>query len=72
MSPTEVTEFVSGLQGVDRSGLIRILRKMKCDFELDFTNDFLAAASVERIRHIIVGASTHARNIKELTHDCVS
>ncbi len=47
---------------MDRPHLIEILRSLRCDFRLDFTDDFLQSASMERLRHIVLAAVLHARN----------
>ena len=44
----------------NRAGLIRMLRRLHCDFELDFTDEFLANISLPRLRHIVLAASLHA------------
>jgi len=45
---------------MNRAGLIRMLRRLDCDFELDFTDEFLADISLPRLRHIVLSASLHA------------
>jgi len=45
---------------MNRAGLIRMLRRLDCDFELDFTDEFLADISLPRLRHIVLAASLHA------------
>jgi hypothetical protein len=32
---------------------------MRCPFNLDFTDEFLDSVSVERLRHIVLGACLH-------------
>ena len=45
---------------MDRAKLIRYVRRLKCDFELDFTDEFLRSVSLERLRHIALAAGIHA------------
>ena len=42
-----------------RSDLIALLRSADCAFELDFTEDFLNALPIERLRHIVLAAKLH-------------
>ena len=46
---------------MDRDGLIRLLRTVRCTFELDFTEEVLSGVSLERLRHIATAASLNAR-----------
>ena len=50
------------LAQMDRKGLIDALRKVQCNFELDFSEDFLNSVSIERLRHITLAAHLHAAN----------
>ena len=45
---------------MDRVSLIRMLRGFHCEFDLDFTEDFLNTTSLSRLRHIVLAASAHA------------
>ena len=42
---------------MSRSELIRLLRQLRCTFELDFTDEFLESASLDRLRHIVLAAT---------------
>ena len=64
MQGQQVEILVSEIQAMDRDGLIHLLRTMQCDFAVDFTDDFLSSISVERLRHIVLAASLHARRNK--------
>jgi hypothetical protein len=35
------------------------LHRLRCRFQLDFTDDFLESVSLERLRHIALAASLH-------------
>ena len=48
------------LAQMDRKGLIDTLRKTQCNFELDFSDDFLKSISIERLRHIALAAHLQA------------
>ncbi len=47
------------LAQMDRESLIDTLRGMECTFKLDFSDKFLESVSIERLRHIALGASLH-------------
>jgi hypothetical protein len=48
---------------MDRQELIALLRRLRCPFDLDFTDEFLQQAGVERLRHIVLGAILHADRV---------
>ena len=64
MVPQSVDQMASRLARMDRDGLVRTLRQMRCNFNLDFTEEFLASISVERLRHITLAAALHDANSK--------
>ncbi len=59
MSELTADQLACELAQMDRETLIETLREMKCTFDLDFTNEFLDSVSIERLRHIALGASLH-------------
>ncbi len=52
--------LVARIGSLDRCGLIQELRRMRCSFEIDFSDDFLNSVSLERLRHIVLAAGLHA------------
>ena len=60
MPTSRIDKEVQRISTMRRKGLVRMLRKVQCDFELDFTDDFLRGVSLERLRHIAVAAALHA------------
>jgi len=42
-----------------RSGLVGVLGRMQCGFPMDFTDEYLATVSLERLRHIVLAAALH-------------
>ncbi len=58
----QVEELAGRIAGMDRPELISLLRGMECSFDLDFTDEFLDGISLERLRHIILGAALHVRH----------
>lgn len=60
METSEREELARSVAEMGRDKLIASLRRMRCRFQLDFTDDFLRSASLERLRHIVLAASLHA------------
>lgn len=56
-----IEELAVRIAHLDREGLMGQLRQLKCSFELDFTDEFLASLSVDRLRHILLAAALHTR-----------
>lgn len=50
---------------MDRRSLIKMLRELDCGFKMDFTEEFLAQISMQRLRHIILAAVLQARRLSE-------
>lgn len=42
-----------------REELTRHLQRLHCEFDLDFTDEFLDSLSLERLRHIVLAAMLH-------------
>ncbi len=49
------------IAALDRSELKRRIRNFRGRFKLDFTEDYLNALSVERLRHILLAALINAK-----------
>ena len=56
-----VEQLVDRICSMDRDGLVSALRRMRCEFPMDFTDEFLASMSTERLKHIVLAASLHDR-----------
>ncbi|MHC4562652.1 MAG: hypothetical protein ACYS8X_07770 [Planctomycetota bacterium] len=48
---------------MDRRQLSDLLASLRCEFELDFTPEFLGTISIERLQHIVLAACMHARSV---------
>jgi len=51
------------LARMSRGQLIRFLHKLRCDFPLDFTDEYLRSLDTSSLRHIILAACLHAQNL---------
>jgi len=60
MDPEQSEEFAERLSAMDRQSLVRLLREVHCNFDLDFTDEFLRSISLGRLRHLAMGALLHA------------
>ena len=62
MSPQQSIErSVSSIISMGKTELKKCIRNFGGRFELDFTDDYLDDASVDRLRHILLAATIHAR-----------
>jgi len=48
---------------MSRADLIAALRGLRCTFKLDFTQEYLHSASLDRLRHIYLAASLHTEDV---------
>jgi len=62
MPTRQLEELVDQIVKMDRADLMTLLKRLHCNFKLDFSNDFLQGVSVERLRHIILAACLHSRD----------
>lgn len=53
-TPETIDKLSHEIVGLDRDALICRLREMHCNFDLDFTEEFLTSISLGRLRHIIL------------------
>ena len=60
MPARQFKKEVRRISTMDRIGLVRTLRGLHCNFELDFTDEFLESISLQRLRHIVTAAMLHA------------
>jgi hypothetical protein len=52
-------KLVDKIAQMDRTSLVQELRQMRCDFKMDFSDDFLDTVSLERLQHIVLAAFLH-------------
>ncbi len=62
MSPSQLDRIATRLAGMNRPALMQLLRSLRCDFKIDFTDDYLHSVSLERLRHIVLAAELHAHH----------
>lgn len=54
-------EIIKKIANMTRPQLVTLLRGLQCDFHLDFSDEYLASLSLDRLRHITVAASLRSR-----------
>ncbi|HEX4795031.1 MAG TPA: hypothetical protein VH370_14655 [Humisphaera sp.] len=57
----QVEELICLVSALDRPALVAHIRSYRASFPVDFTDDFLTTASIERIRHIFVALCMHCQ-----------
>lgn len=62
MVPSQIEELLADALRMDRDGMVRFLRALDCDFQIDFTDEYLEAISLERLQHLVAAAGLHARS----------
>lgn len=61
MTEQAVEELIKRISSLDRKGVIGLLQDMPSHFPMDFSPEFLANCSVEKLRHILLAACLHAQ-----------
>ena len=54
-------QIINEIANMTRPQLVKLLRGLQCGFHLDFSDEYLASLSVERLRHIALAASLRSR-----------
>ena len=65
MIAEQMEQLALKLAGMDRPDLIAALGALDCDFPMDFTEEYFDSISLERLKHIVLVASLHARNLAD-------
>ena len=61
MQGARIEALLKHIAEMDRSDLVRFLRSLDVEFTIDFTNEFLDAISLERLRHITLAAALRSK-----------
>lgn len=62
----QVEELISVVSGLDREELLSQFRSYRSRFPLDFSEDFLRSASLDRLKHIFVAVCLQHQRMPEL------
>jgi hypothetical protein len=66
MESHQVEELICVVSAMDRAALADQFRAYRATFPLDFTEDFLRTAPVERLRHIFVALCLQCQHFPAL------
>jgi len=62
MPANHIDQLTRNLAAMDRPALIKMLRSLCCQFELDFSDEYLNSLPLERLRHITLAVGLRAHN----------
>ena len=58
--PVEVDrDIISTIISMRRPQLVALLRRMRCGFDIDFSDDYINSMTLDRLRHVALAASLH-------------
>ena len=66
MLTMQIEKIVIEISRMERAELVRFLRGLDCDFDIDFTDEYLDSMSLDRLRHTAVAASIHSHTTATL------
>ena len=52
-------DIVRTIASMKRPQLVSLLRRMRCGFDIDFSDDYINSMSLEHLRHIALATSMH-------------
>lgn len=58
-SPDELKRLANRVAEMPREEVLGELRRLRCSFPLDFTDDYLRRLNVDQLRHILMAALLH-------------
>lgn len=62
MVSSQIEEVLADTLKMDRDGLISFLWRLDCEFQIDFTDEYLQGMNLERLQHLVTAVVLHARN----------
>ena len=63
----QVEELVCLISALDRRAVTRQLMEFSATFPVDFTSEFLASQSVERLRHLFFALCMQSKHVPDLS-----
>jgi hypothetical protein len=61
MAQQSIEEVIQELARMDHAGLIQALMNLDCTFPVDFTPEYLRELDEEKLRHLYLALTRHAR-----------
>ena len=65
----QIEELISLVGSLDREALVRQFSVYRGSFPLDFTSDFLAGVSLDRLRHIFLAVCLQNQRLPNVESD---
>ena len=65
MDTEEAEDLVCRVAAMGQEELIALLESMRCPFELDFTEEYLASLTLDRLRHVVLAAALHRSHVAQ-------
>ena len=62
MAQQSIEEVIQELATMDQAGLIQALMNLDCTFPVDFTLEYLRELDEEKLRHLYLALTRHARS----------
>ena len=67
LASDQVEEMICLVAAMDRAALIDQFRSYRASFPLDFTEEFLESADLDRLRHIFVALCLQQQHVPPIT-----
>jgi hypothetical protein len=65
LASEQVEELICIVAALDRPALVRQLHAYRASFPIDFTDDFLTAVPLDRLRHIFLALCLQQQHLPE-------
>ena len=62
----QIEELICLVSAMDRPTLVQQFRQYRASFPLDFTNEFLDTAPIDRLRHIFIAVCLQSQHLPEV------
>ena len=66
LATDQVEEMICLVAAMDRQALVEQFRAYRASFPLDFTNEFLNTASLDRLRHVFIALCLQQQRVPSL------
>ncbi len=65
MFSSQVEKLLAEVLKLDRDGLVSFLWRLDCEFQIDFTDEYLQGMNLDRLQHLVAAVVLHADNFPE-------
>ena len=67
LQPQQIEDLICLVSALDREALIRQFQNYQARFPLDFTDEYLSDAPLERLRHIFIAICLQSQHMPSFT-----